>query len=389
MDSKTVLLVDADAASRMFVTQLLQKENFAVLQVGSGREGLIAAWRDRPDVIVIDPALPDLAGEVLIQKLRADARSAQIPCLALSSDPSPARMSACLNNGFNEYIVKSGQAVSQLIQIISTLTGQTRPSPATASRRRKGATQVVFLSAKGGTGTSSLCANIAHCITAAMPEALVAVVDLVLPIGSIASIVGAKNGPNLITLTDMAGEQLNTSYLQENLSKPDVWKFFLVAGAPDPEAANLLRVDRISPVVDALKSSFDYVLIDLGRSLSRFSMPLIEGSDVVSLVLGTDLSTITLTKTVWDYLKAHGVGQESIYPILNRSVGLEGLTKAETEERLGFQIRNTIPYMGGQFALANNQHQPIIQKFPSDTASMVMKQIATEIDQLAQRTRAQ
>jgi MinD-like ATPase involved in chromosome partitioning or flagellar assembly/CheY-like chemotaxis protein len=389
MDSKTVLLVDSDAASRMFVTQLLQKENFAVLQVGSGREGLIAAWRDRPDVIVIDPALPDLAGEVLIQKLRADARSAQIPCLALSSDPSPARMSACLNNGFNEYIVKSGQAISQLIQIISTLTGQTRPSPATASRRRKGAAQVAFLSAKGGTGTSSLCANIAHCITAAMPEALVAVVDLVLPIGSIASIVGAKSGPTIISLTDMVGEQLNISYLQENLTRPDGWKFYLVAGAPDPEAANLLRVDRISSVMDVLKSSFDYILIDLGRSLSRFSMPLIEGSDVISLVLGTDLSTVTLTKTIWEYLKAHGIHQENIYPILNRSVGLEGLTKADAEERLGFQIRNTIPYMGGQFALANNQHQPVIQKFPSDTASMVMKQIATEIDQLAQRTRAQ
>jgi hypothetical protein len=86
-------------------------------------------------------------------------------------------------------------------------------------------------------------------------------------------------------------------------------------------------------------------------------------------------------------LHSKGIGSTNIYPILNRAVGLEGMTKSDAEGMIGLQIRNMIPYMGGNFALANNQHQPIAQKFPNDTAAMVMKEAAEEMAQLAERLR--
>ena len=57
---------------------------------------------------------------------------------------------------------------------------------------------MVFLSAKGGTGTSSLCANIAMCLGSEKIDTRVAVMDLVLPIGSIADIVGYADQMNLV-----------------------------------------------------------------------------------------------------------------------------------------------------------------------------------------------
>jgi hypothetical protein len=61
------------------------------------------------------------------------------------------------------------------------------------------------------------------------------------------------------------------------------------------------------------------------------------------------------------------------------------MTKSDAERMIGLQIRNLFPYMGGNFALANNQHQPIAQKFPNDTATVVMKEAADEMAQLAER----
>jgi DNA-binding response OmpR family regulator len=58
-----------------------------VLQAGSGREGLIYIWRDRPDLVIADPALADLKGEEIAVKLRNDIRFANLPLIALSSDP--------------------------------------------------------------------------------------------------------------------------------------------------------------------------------------------------------------------------------------------------------------------------------------------------------------
>lgn len=40
-----------------------------------------------------------------------------------------------------------------------------------------------------------------------------------------------------------------------------------------------------------------------------------------------------------------------------------------------------MPYMMGNFSLANNQNTPISLKFPTDTAALVMKQAALEISQ--------
>ena len=60
-------------------------------------------------------------------------------------------------------------------------------------------------------------------------------------------------------------------------------------------------------------------------------------------------------------------------------MGLEGLNKSQAEESLGLPIRMTLPYMGSNFALANNLHQPITIKYPTDTASIILKDAAKEI----------
>jgi hypothetical protein len=69
-------------------------------------------------------------------------------------------------------------------------------------------------------------------------------------------------------------------------------------------------------------------------------------------------------------------------------VGLEGVTKAEAESLVGLPIQATFPYMGGNFALANNRHEPILTKFPTDTAAFMLQQVCTQIPELAERIRA-
>jgi hypothetical protein len=68
-------------------------------------------------------------------------------------------------------------------------------------------------------------------------------------------------------------------------------------------------------------------------------------------------------------------------------VGLEGWTKAEAEEIIGVPIKTTLPYLGSNFALANNLNQPITLKYPTDTASIILKSTAEDIVNLARRMR--
>ncbi|MCJ7433592.1 MAG: response regulator [Anaerolineales bacterium] len=382
MTEKKVLVIDADVASRNFITRALQQKQFVVISTGSGKEGLIMAWRDRPDLIIIDPVLPDIKGEEMAVKLRQDARLKGISLISLSNDQSAVRVKACLGAGFNEFIPKTSQAIPTLLETVSRLLGDSTTSV------KEGGLLFSFLSAKGGTGTSSLCANLATSIALNQPEARVAVADLVLPIGSIAQIIGYSGEHDLITVADLGPEQTGAEFFKHELLEVPVWRFRLLAGSPDPESSNHLKVARIGDIIASLKSAYDYVLLDIGRSLSKFTLSLIQQADLVMLVMSTDQSSITLTKTLLEYLYTKNVGSNYIYAILNRAVGLEGLSKAEADKLLGIEIKTTMPYLGSNFSLANNLHQPILVKFPKDTASIVMTESARQMVELAKKLRA-
>jgi hypothetical protein len=92
---------------------------------------------------------------------------------------------------------------------------------------------------------------------------------------------------------------------------------------------------------------------------------------------------VELSSRLLKYLLSKGVHQERVYPILNRAVGLQGLTRAQIESTLGIGVRMTVPYLMDNFTLANNLHIPFISKFPEDSASMQLKEIAGDISRLA------
>ena len=383
MSEKKILIVDADVASRNFIARNLLAQKYEVIQTGSGKEGLIYAWRDHPDLMVMDPTITDLTGEEVARKLKQDARTANMPIIALSSDPSVVRIKSCLDAGFSEYITKSGQAVPMLDETISRLLG------ITSAITKHGGMLMVFLSAKGGTGTSSICANLAMTIAQDQPEARVVVVDLVLPIGSIAPIVGYEGPQNIVTIADMLVDETTPEFFRDQLPELKLWRFHLLAGSPDPESSNHLKVGRIWDIVAALKESYDYVFIDIGRALSKIGLPLIQHADLVALIISTDISTVSITKTLLDYMKNKGVNAASIYTILNRAAGLEGLSKPDAEKALDIQIKAAMPYLGSSFAFANSHHQPFTLKFPNDTASFVFQETAKEMTALARTLRTE
>ena len=291
MDTKpiSILVIDGDAASRNYLAVMLQKSNYTVLTASLAREGLISAWKDQPDIIILDPGLPDLSGLELLNRLRQDRRTSIVPCVALSSLQDAQDKSALLSAGCNEYMTKSSQALPHLLELIPRLL-QAKSAPP-----NKRGILVAFLSSKGGTGTSSLCVNIAMCLGSEKIETRVAVMDLVLPIGSIADIVGADSSLNLVTVATQDPAQTTSTYFKNNLPRVPNWYFHLLAGSPDPDSANHLAVDQLDAILNAVLESYDYILVDMGRALSRISLPIIQKADVVVLIVGTDLSSAILT----------------------------------------------------------------------------------------------
>jgi Flp pilus assembly CpaE family ATPase len=377
----SILVIDGDSASRKYLASSLSKAGYLLFTASLGREGLVSAWRDRPDIIIFDPILPDLQGLEVIKRLRLDRRTAIVPCVALSSRVDSHDRMSYISAGCNDYLEKTDQSVAILLDLIPRLLkGEVTPPP-------KRGILISFLSVKGGVGTSSLCSNIAMCLGSENIETRVAVMDMVLPIGSIADIVGHEDSFNIITATQKPPDEMLAGYFREKLPRVAGWYFHLLTGSPDPESANHLVVDRVDGIVNSIVESFDYILVDLGRAFSRITLPILQKSEVIVLVIGTDLSNTIITNKAWNYLKSKGIDSQHLYVLQNRAVGLEGLTKSEIEQMTGLQVRITIPYLSGNMTVANNRHEPLISRDPNDSGSITIKQAASQIVELGHQTR--
>ncbi len=379
MNPVTVLVIDADNTSRGFFAKILANYDYKVVEARNAREGYQKISETLPDIIACDSNIPELLVQEFIEHLRREKKFINIPIVVFSDSPDPEEMAKCMQAGGNEYYVKSGSSVNTFAQKVMELLRDTQQ--AHPENKKKGVLGV-FISAKGGTGTSSICANTAMSLSKAMTSSTVAVVDMVLPIGSQSLITGNESDFNIVEVSKLAPEEITADHLRKNMVRPENWNFRLLPGAPNPGKAGEFNVQHTPNIIEALRKAFDYVLVDFGRSLSRISLPIVQDADVAVLVLSNDSSTVTLTKRTLDYLLEQGVQRDRLYPMFNRAVGLEGVTKAEAEEILGIRIRNTVPYMRSNLTLANNQHFPVETKFPTDTANFVFKQVAVEISEM-------
>ncbi|MEW6717932.1 MAG: response regulator [Chloroflexota bacterium] len=371
MENASLLFICSDKLTLNFISKILREIGYRVLTATTGKEGSEIAWGQFPDIIIIDPDLSDIDGLKIALQIRQDKCTQHIPIIALSGEKSSEAVMTALEAGFSEYVPKDSKAINTLTEIIPNLLAKASQTPDDGLPPKQGIV-ITFISAKGGIGTSSLCANIADILAEIRPGKNIVVADLVLPIGSIAQIVGYTGSINLLSFTSLPSGQLTFQYLCDNLPLPEAWRFHLLASTPDPEAARQIEAEQVFATIGLLRQGFDFVFVDLGRSLSKISIPIILDSDRVVLVLSTDLSAVHITKTVLEHLVALGVERDTIIPLLNRAVGFEGLTKQEVEEFLGIGIAGTIPYMRENFTVANNLHLPLAYKFPNTTGTIAL-----------------
>jgi CheY-like chemotaxis protein len=77
-----ILLVDDDRDIRTVTNLVLMTSGLGTaLEASTGQEGLSMARQHRPDVILLDFKLPDLSGERVLQSLKADSRTRDIPVI--------------------------------------------------------------------------------------------------------------------------------------------------------------------------------------------------------------------------------------------------------------------------------------------------------------------
>lgn len=104
--AKKILVVDDDLTTVKIISHFLQKENFRVSTSLSGVDGLKKAFKEAPDLILLDVMMPDLNGFQFLSIYRKDQDNARTPVVILSSLSEEADVLKGLEIGAVDYITK-------------------------------------------------------------------------------------------------------------------------------------------------------------------------------------------------------------------------------------------------------------------------------------------
>jgi len=80
-----ILLVDDSRTIRKANERILVKVGYEVVCAEDGESALLLAQEHKPDLILLDMILPRMSGPEVLQHLKADARTVDIPVVVLSS----------------------------------------------------------------------------------------------------------------------------------------------------------------------------------------------------------------------------------------------------------------------------------------------------------------
>jgi len=102
---QTVLVVDDEKQNRTLLAELLQNDCRVIL-ARNGTQALERTHELKPDLILLDVMMPEMSGHQVIQALKNDDTTRQIPVIFISALDSPADEERGLDLGAVDYITK-------------------------------------------------------------------------------------------------------------------------------------------------------------------------------------------------------------------------------------------------------------------------------------------
>jgi DNA-binding response OmpR family regulator len=84
-----IVYIEDDQDMIDLVTTVLARDNFEVIGVSEGREGIEKVRQIRPSVILLDLMLPDISGWVVYQSLKQEPDLSDIPVIVVTARGAP------------------------------------------------------------------------------------------------------------------------------------------------------------------------------------------------------------------------------------------------------------------------------------------------------------
>jgi septum site-determining protein MinD len=238
---------------------------------------------------------------------------------------------------------------------------------------------IVIFSTKGGVGRTLVAANLSIALAQATGKKIL-FIDLDLEgVGDSATSLNAPSKKSLLDLSEALQEPQKKIYLPDFVTALSAAGIFYLPAVLSRNKISRLDNIRIKSAIDLLEKSYDYIVIDAGRSFTSSLLAALNHANLILLVATPDILSVYQTKWSLDILQSLRIPMQMVKVILNRAQSLGSVGWQEVRAALPCEIIGRIPSDGKPIGLALNQRTPVIISSPGCKASQALKKLGRDL----------
>ena len=116
MKKKKILYIEDETDQRDIVKTIIEANGFEVIEAQDGEMGLKMAFREKPDLIMLDVMMPKVDGIEFLRKLRAEEWGKEMPVIMETQVSDIEKMSEGVQLGVQGYILKSDYSLDAILR---------------------------------------------------------------------------------------------------------------------------------------------------------------------------------------------------------------------------------------------------------------------------------
>ena len=373
-----VLIVDDIPETRDHLAKLLsfEQEVDVAGTADSGEEAIKLAMDLRPDVIVMDINMPGMDGvaasEIISQRLPTT------PIIMMSVHGEAESLRRAMLAGAREFLVKpfSGDEFAQSIRAVherelarkvQLAATMSPPPPAEISLLDVEDHKVIAVfSPKGGAGRTTIATNLALALKKET-DARVCLVDANLQFGDVGVLLNL-NPKNRSMLDAVEGGEPDADIIDSVIVDHSTGIRVLLA-PPSPEGADLVTPAFLRTIIDHLRITHDFVVVDLPAALNDHSLAIMDAADTIVVLSALEITTIKNVRLFLEVADQLEYDRGKIRLVINRADAAQGIRISDVEASIRRPIDGSIVSDGRLAVLAVNRGVPFVVSHPEGPLS--------------------
>ena len=318
----------------------------------------------QPDVLIVDGATPACLDAVEALSLHSPG----IDTLLITSDASADFLLRAMRSGVREVIPESSSPDALEAALVRL---QHKRGKKPASHNGK---VCAFLSCKGGSGATFLAANFAYALASEFGQR-VALIDLNLQFGDAVIFVSEQAPPSNVAELAQQIHRLDASLLAASLLEVTP-NLFVLAAPEDPEHSSDVKREHVQAIVELARYNYDFVVLDLSRSLDGVTLQALDMADTIFPVLHLTLPFIRDGRRLLSIFHSLGYPPTKIKLIVNRFENGGEISLQEMERAVDEKVSHVVPNSYKAAATSVNLGIPIIKGNRNNPISKLLIELA-------------